>query len=178
MLLLATGDSPNWAEAVSAVCAVVTVLAIGLAIWTINEAKYANANGWILELDKMFLEKHRLRAAFFNPNGKFSEEDAELAALIEYAADTWDFFLRHRFGVGTGLGRFRQDAAPEPAGIDGLQLSWQSEVFRWFNTSGPFRDYLESRSTTYRTDDSALGRLFTEWKRHHGSAQSIPPLPP
>jgi hypothetical protein len=109
--------------------------------------QYANANGWVLELDRTLLAQPSLRP-FFRDGVKIDEKHPDYrsaAAMAELTLDTMDFFLRHRFGL--------QGA---------VQESWVCWVKDSFDSSPLLVETFKLRRSWYNSVDSALGRLLEE----------------
>jgi hypothetical protein len=164
----------DWAQIVGAGATIVGVAALWAAFVTIRESRYATANGWMLELDKTLLEKHRLRREFFDESNKYNEFNHEMAAFTEYVADSLDFFLRHRFGVGKRSTKFwarvrRPLRRGRRVGIDGLQPSWENWVCGYFMRSSVLRGYLRANRDSFGSSDSALASVFEVWESKHNA---------
>jgi len=152
MNLMLLADLDEWAK----VAEIGTALFAAAAIWqiyqtkkTIRDAEYAAANGWMLDLDRLFLDRPELRAKFFSDIG-FDPNDHATVALVEYVADSIDFFLKHRFGVG--------------GSSDRLQESWREWVKGCFKGSRLLREYLRRNQGTHQEKESALRTLFDACK--------------
>jgi hypothetical protein len=169
----------DYAQIIGAGATVVGVVAVAVAIWTICESRYATANGWMLELDKIFVDRPKMREEFFDSNNSYDDKKHELAAFTEYVADSTDFFLRHRFRVGTWkpnvmvrmLKKLRLD---KRLGISGMQRSWESWVFKLFENSRVLREFLCQNKDCYRPRESALGTLFERWCNDQKKKPKLP----
>jgi hypothetical protein len=113
-------------------------------------SQYATANGWMLDLDKVFLDHPRLRRFFRNGetiDGKHDDYQ-EAVALAELVLDTTDFFLKHRFQLESKI-----------------QQSWVSWVKDSFDNGPILRETFKSQQAWYNPEDSALGKLVKEGLR-------------
>jgi len=132
----------------------ILTFAVGLSVlwqlWTgirtMQDSVYTTANSWMLDLDKVLLENADLRAYFYD--GKtIDPKDADYAkvmAMAEYMADTFDFFLKHRFG-----------SRSKP-----IQSSWHNDILNRIEKSPALKRYLDDNKESYRPEDSALGALY------------------
>lgn len=138
----------------------VALVQIKLARETLADTAYANANGWMLQLDQAFLAKPHLRPYFFGGCAVTPDDKLEAEAMAEYMLDTFDFFLKHRFRE-----------VP-------LQESWRNWMFDCLDKSPLLQANLAARGARWFLDqDSALGRLYAEWRMEHPAPPSAPNPP-
>lgn len=124
----------------------------------IQHEVYVNANDWMLDLDKAFLEKPELRPYFYD-NITIETNDKsyfEALAMAEYELDAFDSFLNHRFV---------EQHKP-------VQESWKNSMIFCFNHSPILRSYIRDHIDWYNKNGALYDSVYKDWYATNQPAQS------
>ena len=150
----------RWSISVSLIGLATQILGFCLVIYSLHQGAavfqrgvYQNANTWIFDLDKAFIEKPYLRPYFYDGKtidpGDKTYPDA--VAMAEFTLDTLQAFLEHRMGSGAAI-----------------HEGWTNYMYDAFDRSPLLRNYIKERKRWY--EPGQLYNIYLQWVQDHPNA--------